>query len=140
MLLVGMRTAIGKRRNAMDQDRLLVEERNASFMTAFKDGDMQAIANMYAEGAHLLPPNSEMVRGRSGIEAFWRKIAEAIGDLRLTTIDVERLGSEALCEVGAVSAKTRQQPAQEIEGKYVVIWRKVGGDWKLATDIWNMNK
>src|SRR5438445_716935 len=73
-------------RTVMDQDRLLVEERNASFMTAFKKGDMQAIANMYAEGADLLPPNAEMVRGRSGIEAFWRKIAEAIDDLRLTTI------------------------------------------------------
>jgi uncharacterized protein (TIGR02246 family) len=124
----------------MEQDRLLVEELNASFLAAFNKGDMQAIANMYTEGAHLLPPNAEMVRGRSGIEVFWRKIAEAIGDLKLTTIDVERLGSEALREVGAVSAKSRQQPAQEIQGKYVVIWRKVGGEWKLATDIWNMNK
>jgi uncharacterized protein (TIGR02246 family) len=124
----------------MAQDKLLVEELNASFITAFNKGDMQAIAKMYTEGAHLLPPNAEMVRGRSGIEAFWRKIAEAIGDLKLTTIDVERLGSEALREVGAVSAKSRQQPSQEIQGKYVVIWQKVGGDWKLATDIWNMNK
>jgi len=25
-------------------------------------------------------------------------------------------------------------------GKYAVVWRKVGGKWKLATDIWNTNK
>jgi hypothetical protein len=23
---------------------------------------------------------------------------------------------------------------------YVVVWEKVGSDWKLATDIWNTNK
>ena len=29
---------------------------------------------------------------------------------------------------------------REIACKYVVIWRKVGGGWKLTTDIWNTNK
>jgi len=26
------------------------------------------------------------------------------------------------------------------DGKYVVVWEKVGSDWKLATDIWNEGK
>ena len=29
---------------------------------------------------------------------------------------------------------------QEVTGKYVVVWRKINDQWKLATDIWNMNK
>jgi len=31
--------------------------------------------------------------------------------------------------------KTKDQPPQEVSGKYVVVWQKVGGEWKLATDI-----
>jgi hypothetical protein len=27
-----------------------------------------------------------------------------------------------------------------VTGKYVVVWEKVGNDWKLATDIWNDGK
>jgi hypothetical protein len=29
---------------------------------------------------------------------------------------------------------------QEVTGKYVVVWEKVGSDWKLAADIWNDGK
>jgi len=43
-------------------------------------------------------------------------------------------------EIGTVTLKTKSQPPQEITGKYAVVWRKVGGNWKLATDIWNTNK
>jgi hypothetical protein len=24
-----------------------------------------------------------------------------------------------------------------VTGKYVVVWEKVGNDWKLSSDIWN---
>jgi ketosteroid isomerase-like protein len=29
---------------------------------------------------------------------------------------------------------------QEVTGKYVVVWEKVGRKWKLAADIWNDGK
>jgi hypothetical protein len=29
---------------------------------------------------------------------------------------------------------------QEVTGKYVVVWEKIGSDWKLAADIWNDGK
>ena len=28
----------------------------------------------------------------------------------------------------------------EDEGKYVVVWTRVGGDWKVAADIFNSNR
>jgi hypothetical protein len=27
-----------------------------------------------------------------------------------------------------------------VAGKYVVVWHKVGREWKLGTDIWNADK
>jgi len=58
----------------------------------------------------------------------------------LTTVDVKPLGTDAAREVGTFSLKTKGQSQQELIGKYVVVWQKVGSDWKLATDIWNTNK
>jgi ketosteroid isomerase-like protein len=63
-----------------------------------------------------------------------------MGDAKLTTLDVLPLGRNAAREIGTVSLKTKSQPPQEVVGKYAVVWRKIDGRWKLATDIWNTNK
>ena len=87
-----------------------------------------------------VPPGSDIVKGRAAIEAFWRQAAQQMGDAKLTTLDVLPLGRNAAREIGTVSLKTKSPPPQEIVGKYAVVWRKIGGQWKLATDIWNTNK
>ncbi len=33
-----------------------------------------------------------------------------------------------------------QKQMMHVEGKYVVLWRHVGHNWKLDTDIWNTNQ
>jgi uncharacterized protein (TIGR02246 family) len=125
---------------AFGQDKATIDKLNESFMAAFQKGDTAAIGQMYAEDAYLLPSGGEMVRGRAAIQAFWTKAAEGIGDFKLTTVDVKPLGNDAAREIGTFTLKTKGQPPQEVAGKYVVVWQKVGGDWRLATDIWNTDK
>jgi uncharacterized protein (TIGR02246 family) len=125
---------------ALAQDKATIEKLNEAWTAAFNKGDAAAVAAMYTEDAYVLPPGAEMVKGRAGIEAFWRQAAQQMGDAKLTTLDVLPLGAEAAREIGTVMLKTKSQPSQEITGKYVVVWRKVGPDWKLASDIWNSNK
>ena len=125
---------------AFAQDKATIERLNAQFAEAFNSGDIAAVAAMYAEDAALLPPGSDMVKGRNDIRSFWMKAAEQISDFKLATVDVKPLGSDAAREIGTFSLKTKGQQAQDVSGKYVVVWQKVGGDWKLATDIWNSNQ
>ena len=126
--------------SAVAQDKGTIEKLNDQFVAAFNRGDAAAVAAMYTNDAVVLPPGAEMQTGRGDIETFWKKSAEQLGDLKLTTIDVRPLGSDAAREIGNFSLKTKGQPPQPIEGKYVVVWQKVGSDWKLAADIWNTNK
>ena len=125
---------------AFGQDKATIDKLNESFMAAFQKGDTAAIGQMYTEDAYLLPSGGEMVKGRAAIQAFWTKAAEGIGDFKLTTVDVKPLGNDAAREIGTFTLKTKGQPPQEVAGKYVVVWQKVGGDWRLATDIWNTDK
>jgi uncharacterized protein (TIGR02246 family) len=122
------------------QDKASIEKLNDAFSQAFNKGDMAALAKMYTEDAYLLPPGAPMMRGREDIQRYWTAGGEQIGDLKLTTEDVKPLGTDTAREIGSFSVKTKSQQQQELAGKYVVVWRKVGSDWKLATDIWNMNK
>jgi uncharacterized protein (TIGR02246 family) len=125
---------------ALAQNRATIEKLNDAWTAAFNKGDAAAVAALYTEDAYVLPPGSAMVKGRAAIEAFWRQAAQQMTDAKLTTLDVLPLGRSAAREIGTVTLKTKSQPPQEVVGKYVVVWRKVGRDWKLATDIWNTDK
>jgi uncharacterized protein (TIGR02246 family) len=125
---------------AVAQNKATIEKLNDVWTAAFNKSDAAAVAALYTEDAYVLPPGSAMVKGRAAIEAFWRQAAQQMTDAKLTTLDVLPLGRSAAREIGTVTLKTKSQPPQEIVGKYVVVWRKIGRDWKLATDIWNTDK
>lgn len=117
-----------------------IEAANARWMEFFKKGDFAGVASLYTVDANAFPPGAPMVRGRDAIGEMWKAIAEKVGDPKVTTLDVKALGPTAAREIGTFSLKTKGPTPQEVTGKYVVVWEKVGNDWKLAADIWNDGK
>jgi uncharacterized protein (TIGR02246 family) len=124
------------------QVRQSIEEANIKFSEAARSGDAAALANLYAEDARLLPPNSEMIQGREGVEAFWAGgFQMGINDVVLTTLDVMEMG-DMVCEIGRANITIQPEGQEAIEdiAKYVVIWKKTAdGAWKLYVDIYNTN-
>jgi len=114
-----------------------IEAANVKWMEFFNKGDFDGVASLYTADATAFPPGSGMVKGRVAIGAMWKSMAEQVSDLKITTLDVKRLGPSAAREIGTLNLKTIRPTLKEITGKYVVVWEKVGADWKLATDIWN---
>jgi uncharacterized protein (TIGR02246 family) len=117
-----------------------IEAANAKWIELFNKGDFAGIASLYTEDATAFPPGAAMVKGREAIGAMWKGFAEQVTDPKLTTLDVKSLGPSAAREIGTFSLKTKGATPQEVVGKYVVVWEKVGDDWKLAADIWNDGK
>jgi uncharacterized protein (TIGR02246 family) len=117
-----------------------IEAANAKWIEFFNKGDFAGIASLYTSDATAFPPGAAMVKGATAIGAMWKSTAEQIGDPKLTTLDVKPLGPSAAREIGTFSLKTKGATPQDVTGKYVVVWEKVGGDWKLAADIWNDGK
>lgn len=117
-----------------------IEAANAKWVEFFNKGDFDGVASLYTADATAFPPGSAMVKGSAAIGAMWKGMAEQVTGPNVTTIDVKRLGPAAAREIGTFSLKTKGSPPKEVTGKYVVIWQKVGKDWKLATDIWNEGK
>jgi uncharacterized protein (TIGR02246 family) len=117
-----------------------IEAVNAKWMELFNKGDFAGIASLYTDDATAFPPGSGMVKGRDAIGAMWKGMAEQVGDPKVTTLEVKPLGPYAAREIGTFSLQTKGSTPQELTGKYVVVWEKVGTDWKLAADIWNDGK
>ena len=122
------------------QVRQEIEEANVKFGEASRAGDAAALASLYAEDARLLPPNSEMIQGREGVEAYFAGgFQMGIKDIVLTTVDLMAMGDMA-CEIGKAELTVQPEGMDAIQdtGKYVVIWKKAtDGAWKLFIDIWN---
>jgi uncharacterized protein (TIGR02246 family) len=117
-----------------------IEAVNAKWTELFNKGDFAGIASLYTDDATAFPPGSAMVKGSAAIGAMWKSMAEQVSDPKVTTLDVKPLGPSAAREIGTFSLKTKGPTPQEVIGKYVVVWEKVGEDWKLAADIWNDGK
>jgi uncharacterized protein (TIGR02246 family) len=117
-----------------------IEAMNAKWAELFNKDDFDGIAKLYTADATAFPPGSPMVRGRAAIGKMWKSLAEQAGRPRLTTLDVKRLGPTAAREIGTFSLTTKGPSPKEISGKYLVVWEKVLGKWKLSADIWNDGK
>src|SRR5437016_3564234 len=117
-----------------------IEAVNAKWVEFFNKGDFAGVASLYTNDATAFPPGSGMVKGRAAIGAMWKGMADQVSDPKVTILDVKPLGRSAAREIGTFSLKTKGPAPQEVTGKYVVVWEKVGRDWKLAVDIWNDGK
>jgi len=79
-----------------------------------------------------------MVKGKQAIQSLWTEASKGL-QIAIKVTDVRSLGPNAAREQGYATIKTRGDNPQEMLGKYVVIWEKVDGKWKVDSDIWNMN-
>jgi len=117
-----------------------IEAVNAKWLAFFNKGDFAGVASLYTADATAFPPGSAMVKGRAAIGAMWKNMAKQVSDSQVTTLDVKRLRPAAAREIGTFSLNTKDSTPKEVTGKYVVVWQKVGRNWKLAADIWNDGK
>ena len=117
-----------------------IEAVNAKWMDLFNKGDFAGIGELYTTDAVAFPPGAAMVRGKAAIGAMWKGLAEQAGNPRVTTLEVKRLGPATAREIGTFSLTTKGSSPKEISGKYLVLWERVRGQWKLAADIWNDGK
>jgi ketosteroid isomerase-like protein len=119
-----------------------IDKGNRAWIIAFNKGDAASIAQLYTEQATIFPPGAAMAKGRPAIEKFWRGAIEGgIKNAALQTLSIEQHGSIAR-EIGRFSLEmpdADKKPVR-VEGKYVVIWKKVGPAWMLDIDIWNADK
>jgi ketosteroid isomerase-like protein len=109
---------------------------NARFGELLSNGDAAGIVAMYAAEAQVFPPNSDIVSGATAIQKLWQGVIDSgVKGAKLTTLDVTAGGDLASesgrYEMAGADGKTLDR------GKYVVVWKRVGGQWKLFRDIWN---
>ena len=109
---------------------------NQAVMAAFGDGDAAGVAALYTTEGQLAPPNSDVIGGADGIAGFWQAVMDmGLKSATLETLELEEYGDAAV-EQGRYQLADAEGNVAD-HGKYMVIWKREGGDWKLHRDIWN---
>lgn len=99
--------------------------------------DFGAVERVYTRNARLLPPGAPTVTGRDAIADFWRGAVAAMNvqSLRLHTLSLDVFGDQAQ-EVGRAELAVEGGGAP-MALKYVVLWKREDGGWRMDVDIWN---
>jgi uncharacterized protein (TIGR02246 family) len=135
LLLLALPNAHAQREDV----RAAVEAGNKKFLAALSRADAAGLSGLYTTNAQVFPTHSDIVRGKQAIEQFWKGVIDSgVKGAVLKTLEVERRGDTAY-EVGTYSM-TGEGGKVVDAGKYVVIWKRQEGQWKLHRDIWNTNR
>lgn len=119
------------------QESTELAARASKWEVAFNAGDLDALVAMYTVDARLLPPNGEMGKGAEAVRASFSEMIDAGLRGELATIDAMAVGDLGH-RIGTYKLNTGDGTPVD-EGKYIEVWRKVGGEWRIAADIWNSN-
>ena len=101
----------------------------------FNSGDTAGLAALYTEDATLMPPDSETIRGRQGVQDFWQAARDGgVQKIMLHIGDIEVQGNVLI----EVSLATITMNNADVPAKYVVVWkRQDAGPWLLHVDMWS---
>ena len=94
------------------------------------------LENFFTDDADLLPPGPDNLKGIEAIQNFWSDVTRYYHNVKLRTQDAEQMGTDHIREIGTYYVESRTPGGANLSGKYVFIWKQVGSDWKIWTDIW----
>lgn len=112
-----------------------IGDRMTAFRDAYNADDAATVAAFYTDEAALLPQGGTPVIGQANIRAFYQQSFEAgVGELSVQIVEIDVQGDTAI-EIGRTLFTLGEQ---RIVGRYMHIWKNVGGEWLIHRDIYNI--
>jgi ketosteroid isomerase-like protein len=115
-----------------------ISEAGRRFLRLFAQNDIPGIAACYTEDAQMLAANMKPVQGRAAIEAVFKFTGGQGHTLEFQTHELELHGTTAV-EIGEYVRRGGDGSSVD-QGKYIVIWKRTGSEWKIHRDMFNTNR
>lgn len=128
---------IAKTEFNLETAKVEIEEANKNFMALVAAGDSVGLANTYTIDAKFMSAGAPSVVGRVNIQTAMAGMFNS----GITKVDL-RLGNvygteDLIAEEGELTLFVGDKAVAE--EKYIVLWKKEDGKWKLFRDIFNSN-
>jgi uncharacterized protein (TIGR02246 family) len=122
-------------RGAPADNKALAEEVSTTWTRAFDAGDATALAALYTDDAHSLPPGSPAITGRGDLEAYWREDIGSGGVVTKLRPDDAVTEGDLLHVAGAYDV-VGKDGLSLAKGQYQQLWTRVDNAWRVRHEIW----
>ncbi|MEZ5921970.1 MAG: DUF4440 domain-containing protein [Parvularculaceae bacterium] len=113
---------------------------NEQWLALIRDHDAAAVSKLYAVDGAMMAPGAPIAQGQPALENAWGGLMQLPGFGLTFEADqiVVASGGDMALDRGTyqLSLDGPDGSTQDI-GKYVVVWRNIDGQWKVAADIFN---
>ena len=120
-------------------DLEIIKSNIGAFSEALMKGDTVAVNQAYTTDGKILPNGYPILDGKS-LKEYWNKgirNGQTYYLHKVTPSEIKVLGDHAY-DYGYYEGESGYGEKRSMwKGKYVIIWRKEGSDWKIYLDIWN---
>ncbi len=117
----------------------IIKENSVKFSKAYMDGDVDTLVSLYTDDGMIFPNNRKILSGKKLLESYWT-LPEDVKTLHhKVTAEEIIIENDTAYDYGYYEGKTLTKDNKEVswQGKYVIVWKKIDGDWKIYLDIWN---
>jgi hypothetical protein len=120
----------------LDATRQFIGQQNTRFTQAHLTGDIALIDSMFAPDAKSYPPGAAAVAGLPALHDFTVEYLKAgLTEFREETTDFYG-NSEFVADAGTYVVTYGPEHVTE-RGKYLNVWKRVNGTWKIQSNMWN---
>jgi uncharacterized protein (TIGR02246 family) len=126
-----------------DAEEAAIRALDAEWSKAATAKNMDHVMKFYATDGSVVRPDQPPAKGHAAIRASWEAIFKAAPDMYLdfepTHIEVAS-GGEMASDFGLVHFTPHAKPDdRKNTAKYLVVWKRERGAWKVLYDSWNWN-
>lgn len=120
-------------------ERATIQQLETEWSNRFTAGDVDWIVDLHTADAVQLPPGAPLVQGREALRAAWQGLVDTEG-LGLSWSSTEAFVSpdgQMAYDHGTAELTTPDGAVHDM--KYLVVWVREDGEWKVAADMFNAN-
>jgi uncharacterized protein (TIGR02246 family) len=126
-----------------DPDKAAIRALDAEWSKAATANDFDRVVKFYAKDGSVVWPDQPIATGHKAIRASWKKaFNDAPGmylDFKPTHIEISS-GGDMASDFGLVHFAPNAKPGDtQNTAKYLVVWKREKGAWKVLYDSWNWN-
>ncbi len=120
-------------------DGVSIRQRTQELAAALNAKDTNKAAGFYAGTATFMPPHEATVHGRDSVQLYYQTLVEAgLSDVTIEPKDVGGEGPVAYADgTYSMTLKAKDGTQRRDRGKYLVVLRNTGGQWRCEYSMWN---
>jgi uncharacterized protein (TIGR02246 family) len=128
-------------RKKPNPDEAAIRALDAQWSKAATAKNVDQVIKFYAKDGSVVWPDQPPAKGHAAIRASWKKAYKASPgmylDFRPTHIEI---AGDMASDFGLVHFKPSAKPGDtQNTAKYLVVWKREQGAWKVLYDCWNWN-